>query len=282
VATYKADLGKTIFYALMVGVPTAIVAGPLFARLMDRYVKPDEKNPLAAQFIEKDAGAVKNLPSFGVTITTILLPVLLILVGSWADLLTASGSAMNGIVKLVGDPVIALLVAVLASFYTFGSARGFGRQAILKFTNESLAPTAAVLMVVGAGGGFGRVLKDSGVAQAIVEYATDAHVPVLILAWLVAAMIRVATGSATVATATAAGIIAPIAQGMAGISPELLVLATGAGSLILSHVNDGGFWLVKEYFNMTVPETFQTWTVCETIISVLALLLTMALAAVVT
>jgi len=207
--------------------------------------------------------------------------VLLMLVGSWANLLAEPGSALNGALRLAGHPVAALLVATLASFYTFGTARGFDRDAILRFTNECLGPTAAVLMVVGAGGGFGGVLRDSGVSQALVAAAQSAALPVLPLAWLLAALIRVATGSATVAMATAAGIIAPIAASAGGIRPELLVLATGAGSLILSHVNDGGFWLVKDYFHMTVTETFATWTVCETIISVVALLGTLGLATVV-
>jgi GntP family gluconate:H+ symporter len=210
-------------------------------------------------------------------VATILFPVFLILLGSWADFFAAPETKANMTLRLIGDPVIALLLACLLSFYTFGTRRGFTIAVASKFMNESLAPTAAVLMVVGAGGGFGRVLRDSGVAQAIVDVATAANISILLLAWLVAALIRVATGSATVATTTAAGIIAPIAAAAGGVSPELLVLATGAGSLILSHVNDGGFWLVKEYFNMTVPETFKTWTVCETIISVVALLLTLAL-----
>jgi len=200
------------------------------------------------------------------------------LVGSWADLVAKHGSTANEALRLAGHPVSALLVATLVSFYSFGTARGFDRETILRFTNECLGPTAAVLMVVGAGGGFGAILRDSGVSQAFVDGARSAALPMLPLAWLLAAVIRVATGSATVAMATAAGIIAPIAAGMGGVRPELLVLATGAGSLILSHVNDGGFWLVKDYFHMTVPQTFATWTVCETIISVVALLLTLALA----
>jgi gluconate:H+ symporter, GntP family len=279
VAAYQADLGKTIVYSLLVGVPAAAIAGPLFAKLMARHVHPDENNPMAAQFIDRDSGE-RPLPGFGVTLFTILLPVLLMLVGSGADLLASPDTTGHRLLRFVGDPVVALLLACLVSFYTFGAARGLTRESILKFTNESLAPTAVCLMVVGAGGGFGRILKDSGTAQSIVEIATGAHVSVLLLAWLVAAIIRVATGSATVATVTAAGIIAPIASGIPGVRPELLVLATGAGSLILSHVNDGGFWLVKEYFNMTVPETFKTWTVCETVISVVALVLTLGLSAV--
>jgi GntP family gluconate:H+ symporter len=176
---------------------------------------------------------------------------------------------------------MALLIATLFSFYTFGKSRGFTREMILKWTNECVAPTAIITLVVGAGGGFGRILRDSGISTAIVDVATHANVSVLVLGWLVAVMIRIATGSATVAMTTAAGIVAPIAASVPGTRPELLVLTTGAGSLILSHVNDGGFWLVKEYFNMTVTQTLKTWSVAETIISVVALLFTLALATVV-
>jgi GntP family gluconate:H+ symporter len=280
VTAYKADIGKTIMYAIIVGIPTAVIAGPLFAKLIDRYIKLPEVNPIADQFTEEDATvqATHQLPGFGITLFTILLPVFLMLIGSWADLFTTPKTFINDFLKLIGNSVIALLIAALVSFYTFGKSRGFDRDAILKFTNECVAPTAIITLVVGAGGGFGRVLRDSGISDAIVSLARDANVSVLVLGWLVAVMIRIATGSATVALATAAGIIAPIAANSPNVKPELLVLATGAGSLILSHVNDGGFWLVKEYFNMSVPQTFKTWTICETIISVLALLLTLVLA----
>jgi len=285
VTAYNADIGHTIFYALIVGIPTAAIAGPLFSKLISRFVVLEGVNPMAQQFIEQDAKrAQQQLPGFGITLLTVLLPVLLMLVGSWADLIVPAKSAANNVLHLIGHPDMALLLAVLLSFYTFGTARGFGREQILRFTNECLAPTAGITLVVGAGAGFGRILIDSGASKAIVDVATGAHVPLLILAWLVAALIRVATGSATVAMATAAGIIAPIAAAAAstgGVRPELLVLATGAGALILSHVNDGGFWLVKEYFGMTVPQTFKTWTVCETIISLTALLFTLGLSAVV-
>jgi GntP family gluconate:H+ symporter len=283
VQAYNADIGKTILYALIVGIPTAAIAGPIFATLMDRYVKLPDVNPLADQFTEEDdkVRETHELPGFGITLFTILLPVILMLIGSWADLFTTPKTFINDFLKLIGNSVMALLIAALVSFYTFGKARGFTRDNILKFTNECLAPTAIITLVVGAGGGFGRILRDSGVSNSIVEVATSANVSVLLLGWLVAALIRVATGSATVAMTTAAGIVAPIAASVSGVRPELLVLATGAGSLILSHVNDGGFWLVKEYFNMTVPQTFKTWTVCETIISVVALLLTLGLAAVI-
>ena len=138
----------------------------------------------------------------------------------------------------------------------------------MKFCNDCLAPTATIVLVIGAGGGFNAVLVQSGVGRAIADLASGSHTSPLILAWTVAALIRVATGSATVAMTTASGIVAPIALAMPGTPPELLVLATGAGALVLSHVNDSGFWLIKEFFNMTVPQTLKTWTVSETIIGV--------------
>jgi GntP family gluconate:H+ symporter len=199
------------------------------------------------------------------------------MIGSWADSISAPQSKANNILHLIGGADIALLIGVIVSFITFGRMRGFSRDAILKFTNECLAPTATITLLVGAGGGFGRILQDSGTSQAIIDVALHAHMSILVLAWLVAALVRLATGSATVAMTTAAGIVAPIAMHMTGVRPELLTIATGAGSLIFSHVNDGGFWLIKEYFNMSITQTLKTWSICETIISVMGLLLTIAL-----
>jgi gluconate:H+ symporter, GntP family len=290
VQAYHADIGRTIVYGLIVGVPTAIVAGPLFALLIHRQIKLPENNPLAAQFIAKsdeqsdDHGGKQNkrdLPGFGVTLFTILLPVILMLIGSWADLVTTPKTLPNDLLHFIGNTDVALLIAVLVSFWTFGAQRGFNREQIQKFCGECLAPIAGITLIVGAGGGFGRVLMDSGISKQIVDTATSAHLSPLLLGWAVAALIRLATGSATVAMTTACGIVAPIASaGAVAVKPELLVLATGSGSLIFSHVNDGGFWLIKEYFGMTVGQTFKTWSLCETIISLLGLGLTFALAAV--
>ncbi|HLX01170.1 MAG TPA: gluconate:H+ symporter [Trinickia sp.] len=280
VQAYGADIGKTIAYGLIVGIPTAIVAGPLFALLIHRYVKLPENNPLAAQFVDTHAqGAQRELPGFGVTLFTILLPVILMLVGSWADLVFAPKTLPNNLLHFVGNSDVALLIAVLVSFWTFGTRRGFNRDQIQKFCSECLAPIAGITLIVGAGGGFGGVLRDSGISTQIVETAKHAHLSPLLLGWLVAALIRLATGSATVAMTTACGVVAPIASASGiVVKPELLVLATGSGSLIFSHVNDGGFWLIKEYFGMTVGQTFKTWSLCETIISLLGLGLTFALA----
>jgi len=279
VTIYRADVGRTIFYALLVGLPAAALAGPIYAKLIAPYIKIPAENPMAAQFV--DHGSERNLPSFGLTLFTILLPVFLMLIGSWADAITTPKSALNGGLHLIGNDDMALLIGVLFSFFTLGKMRGFKRDTILRFTNECLAPTATITLLVGAGGGFGRILQDSGVSQAIIVVALHSHIPLLFMAWLLAAFIRLATGSATVAMTTAAGIVAPLALHSTGVHPELLAIATGAGSLIFSHVNDGGFWLVKEYFNMTVAQTLKTWSVCETIISVTALILTAALSLVV-
>jgi gluconate:H+ symporter, GntP family len=279
VTIFKADVGRTIFYALLIGVPTIVIAGPLYAKLIAPHIKLAPDNPMAAQFA--DHGTERKLPSFGLTLFTILLPVFLMLMGSWANGISAPGSRLNEALRLVGNDDMALLIGALFSFFTLGTLRGFSRETILRFSNECIAPTATITLLVGAGAGFGRILQDSGVSNAIILVAMRSHVPLLLLAWLLAALMRLATGSSTVAMTTAAGIVAPIALHSAGVRPELLAIATGAGSLIFSHVNDGGFWLVKEYFNMSVADTIKTWSVCETIISVVALLLTMALALVV-
>lgn len=275
VTMYHADVGHTIFYALLVGLPTAVIAGPVFAKLIAPHIRLAEENPMAAQFL--DHNPERSLPGFGVSLFTILLPVLLMLIGSVADAISARGSGLNDALHLAGNDDMALLAGALVSFLTFGRMRGFSRETILRFSNECLAPTAMITLLVGAGGGFGRVLEDSGVAKAIIATALHIHIPLLLLAWLLAAMMRLAVGSATVAMSTAAGIVAPIALHNPTVDPALLAIATGAGSLIFSHVNDGGFWLVKEYFDMSVPDTLKTWSVCETIISVCALMLTFAL-----
>ncbi len=269
VATYHADVGRTIFYGFLIGLPTAVIAGPLYARLIAPHVVLSNENPIADQLTTRDPS--HGLPGFWISVFTILFPVLLMLAGSWADAFTAPGTSANSILRLVGNDDLALLIGVLLSFITLGVMRGFSRDTVLRFSTECLGPTAAITLLVGAGGGFGRILQDSGVSTAIIAVALKSHVPLLLLAWSLAAALRLATGSATVAMATAASIVAPIALHSSGVHPELLAIATGAGSLIFSNVNDAGFWLIKEYFNMTVVQTMKTWSVCETIISVTAL-----------
>jgi gluconate:H+ symporter, GntP family len=279
VTIFHADVGRTILFALLIGIPTAVIGGPIYARWIAPRIVLSEHNPMAEEFLKHETN--RSLPGFGVAVTTILLPVVLMLTGSWAGLIAAPGTATNRALHLLGSADIALLVAVLVSFVTLGKMRGYSRETILRFTNECLAPTANATLVIGAGGGFGRILQDSGVSQAIVGVALHAHVSLLLLGWLIAALIRLATGSSTVAMTTSAGIVAPILLHSPGVRPELLAIATGTGALIFSHVNDGGFWLVKEYFNMSVADTMKTWSTMETLLSVIGLLFTLGLAVVI-
>ena len=274
VNAYNADIGKTIIFGLMAGLPTAALAGPVFASWISPRIVLPPHNPLADQL---GAESTRETPGFGISMFTVLIPVILMLLSSASDVLIKTDSTLHSTLHFVGHPIVALLLALLFSFWSLGRARNFSKEEVQKFCNDCLAPTATILLVIGAGGGFNSVLVQSGVGRAIAAIAGGSHVSPLLLAWIVAALIRVATGSATVAMTTAAGIVAPIAIATPGTSPELLVLATGAGSLVLSHVNDAGFWLIKEFFNMTVPQTLKTWTVAETIIGVAGLAFTLLL-----
>ncbi len=282
VHAYGADVGRTVFYALLVGLPTAALAGPVFARVVAPRVALPAHNPMEAALLDEGHGRIpdEQLPGFGITIATVLLPVALMLLGGWADQIATPGSPLNHGLRFIGHSVVALLLATLLSFVTLGLMRGFNREQILKFSQECLAPTAAITLLVGAGGGLNGILVHTGVASQIIDLSRQFQLSPLLMGWTMAALMRIATGSATVAMTTASGIAAPIAAALGYPHPELLVLATGAGSVVLSHVNDGGFWLVKEYFNMSVAQTFKTWTVLETLISVTALALVAALAAV--
>ena len=193
------------------------------------------------------------------------------LIKAAADLWMNPHAALYPVLQFIGDPVVALLLAVLLAMVTFGTAVGFNRSTLTKKIGDSLLPIVGVMLIVGAGGGFKQVLVDGGAGTAIAKLAVAAGLSALLLGWMVAALIRLATGSATVATVTAAGIVAPLSTGLSTTHLALLVLAIGAGSLIFSHVNDAGFWLVKEYFGMTVGQTIKTWSVMETIISVMGL-----------
>jgi len=274
VTAYNADVGLTILYGLLVGIPTAALAGPIYATWIAPRIQLPAENPLARQL---EGESVPNMPGFGISLFTVLVPVILILLSSAADLVLAAGPTRS-FLHFIGNPIVALLLALLYSFWSLGRPRHFTKEELMKFCNDCLGPTATILLVIGGGGGFNQVLVASGVGAAIAGVAIGSHASPLILAWIIAGLIRVATGSATVAMTTAAGIVAPIALATPGTNAELLVLATGAGALILSHVNDAGFWLIKEFFGMTVPQTLKTWTVAETIIGVAGLFFTLLLA----
>lgn len=215
----------------------------------------------------------RRRPSFAVTLACILLPVVLMLAKAIADVVAPDAeNALKDAIDFVGTPLIALTIAVLVGILGLGLGAGMDRGAIASTLGDSLPPIAGILLIVGAGGGLKQVLIDTGLAQIIADTVEGSALPVLLLAWIVAVLIRVATGSATVATVTASGILAPVAADLSSAHVSLMVLAIGAGSLFLSHVNDAGFWLIKEYLGTTVGQTLKTWTVMECLISVCGLI----------
>ncbi|MEV0987746.1 gluconate:H+ symporter [Streptomyces sp. NPDC049949] len=264
-----ANLGVTLALGVVVAIPTVIIAGPVFSRYAARWVDipaPEDMIP------QRPAAELEHRPRFGATVFTVLLPVGLMLLKALVDIVVDEPkNGLQRITDVVGSPLIALLAAVLVGMFTLGRAAGFTKARISTTVEKSLAPIAGILLIVGAGGGFKQTLIDAGVGRMILELSESWSVPALLLGWLIAVAIRLATGSATVATISAAGLVAPLAAGMSTTETALLVLAIGSGSLFFSHVNDAGFWLVKEYFGMTVGQTVKTWSVMETIISVVGL-----------
>ncbi len=274
----RVDVGKTILYGILVGLPVAVLAGPLFAKLIVPKI-PGRIGGIGEQLMNPKP--VANPPSFATALFTILLPVLLMLLATLADFVLPKGDRLRAWADFLGSPAMAMLAAVLVSFVTFGTHCGFARAQILKFTEDCVGPAAAIMLVVGAGGGFGKVLDVAEVDQAIILRVAGTSLSPLLLGWLITGVLRVAVGSATVAITLAAGIMAPLVAATPGVNLELLIVAMGAGSLILSHLNDGGFWFVKEYLNLSVAETLKTWTVLETIIAVAGLLLVLVFDAII-
>ncbi|GHE53296.1 GntP family permease [Streptomyces capitiformicae] len=264
----KANLGVTLALGLVVAIPTVVIAGPLFSTYAARWVDV----PVPERMISLRASEeLEKRPGFGATIATVLLPVILMLAKALVDIVVDDPENMvQRVFDVVGSPLIALLAAVIVGMFTLGRAAGFAKGRLASTVETSLAPIAGILLIVGAGGGFKQTLIDSGVGQMILDISEDWSIPALVLAWLIAVAIRLATGSATVATISAAGLVAPLAADMSTTHAALLVLAIGAGSLFFSHVNDAGFWMVKEYFGMSVGQTIKSWSVMETIISVVA------------
>ncbi|MEM9884579.1 MAG: gluconate:H+ symporter [Bacteroidota bacterium] len=265
VEIYGADMNLTLLYGLILAIPTVIIAGPIFGSTFKniRTAAPENLFPL------KEIPA-NQLPSFWVSVLTGLVPVLLMLASAIAKLYLPQESVTASILNFVGDPVIAILIAVLIAIYTLGLRMGKSMKAVMETCVKSVQAIAIILLIIGAGGAFKQVLIDSGTGDYIADLLKDSPISPLLLAWCIAAALRIALGSATVAALTAAGIALPLIQST-DVSPELLVLATGAGSLTFSQVNDTGFWLFKEYFNLSIGETFRSWTVMETLVSVIGL-----------
>lgn len=274
-----ADMGGSIFWASLVGFATALVVGPLLARMLETYGGVRiEPGGLGAQL--KPSSLAPRPPGFGVALGTILVPVVLMLISTVADVTLPKEHPLRALAGFVGSPLVAMLVAVLLALWTFGGRCGFSGRQVLQFTEECAGPAAGIFLIVGAGGGFSKVLDLAGVDDAIAAAGRTWAMSPLFLGWLVAALLRAAVGSATVSIAMTSAIVAPIAAAHPGTDRELLVVAVGAGTLAFSHFNDGGFWLVKEYFGLTASQTFRTWSLMVTLASFLAMILVLCLNAI--
>jgi len=302
IANLNADLGLTLLFGLICAIPTVIIAGPVFGNWIAKRVhvpvpalvgaaagpaggrdfvdRDDVANPATgepAELVDRQLPEGRRNPGFAAAVLTVLVPIVLMLARAVAELTLAEGNSVRGFFEVLGEPVVALLLGLLLAMWTLGKRAGFDREQTSAVIGGSLPPIAGILLIVAAGGGFKQVLVDAGVGNVVADAARDANINALVLGFLVAVGIRLATGSATVATITAAGIVAPLATTLDKPTVALLALAIGAGSLFFSHVNDAGFWLVKEYFGMTVGQTIKTWSVMETIISVVGFACVMVL-----
>src|SRR5258705_2916213 len=264
VGAFKADLGKTLMYGLVIAIPVVIIAGPLLGKFLKRM-------NIDIPVQEKIETGTKNLPGVFESFLLALLPVLLIALAVIANSFFPGESIPKKIILFIGDATVALLLSVLLAVFVLGIKRGRSMQGVMQWLNEAVAGVAVILLIITAGGVFKQVLVDSGTADYITYFSKQWNIHPLVFAWVITALLRVAIGSATVAGITAAGIVSPLlATGT--VSPELLVLAVGTGSVFGSHVNDSGFWMFKELFKLSLKRTFLSWTLMETIISILGLI----------
>ncbi len=262
---FHADMGKTLMYGLAITIPVVIIAGPLLGRLM-KHIEVDIKS----FFLSAEEGGAKQLPAAFPSFLIGLLPVILITIAVIAGNFMPDND-LKKIMLFIGDPTIALLISVFLAIWYFGLRAGKSMETTMKWLNDAISGIAVILLIITAGGIFKQVLQDSGTDKYIASFSEKWQMPPLIFAWVITAFLRVAIGSATVAGITAAGVVTPlVVSGV--VSPELMVLAVGAGSVFGSHVNDSGFWMFKEFFNLSLMQTFLSWTVMETTISIIGLL----------
>lgn len=277
----EADLGWVILFGFIIGIPTAILAGPVFGKYIGNKIHipiPDY-----VDLDEHEGNEDEDLPPFGLLLLIISVPLILILGNTITEALIDQGIAepqfWTEVLIFIGHPFSALTAAVLIAMYWLGVRRGTTREQLSNLSMEAMKPAGVIILITGAGGVFKQVLVNSGVGDMLAGGMADLGLPIIVLAWLIAAAVRVTQGSATVAMITAAGILAPIMLSFDISEPQkaLIVLAIAAGSTILSHVNDSGFWLVNRYFGMSEKDTLRSWTVMETIISVTGFLLALGL-----
>lgn len=265
VNAFKADMGKTLIYGLLITIPVVIVAGPFLGRLLKGI-----EVKIADTFLSPQQDTERQLPAAFPSFLIGLLPVLLITLAVIADNFLPD-QLLKKIILFFGDTTIALLLTVFIAIWYFGIRAGKTMETTMKWLADAIAGIALILLIITAGGVFKQVLQDSGTDKYIASFSGKWQMPPLIFGWVVTALLRVAIGSATVAGITAAGVVTPlVASGV--VSPELMVLAVGTGSVFGSHINDSGFWMFKEFFNLTLKQTFLSWTVMETLISILGLM----------
>jgi Gnt-I system high-affinity gluconate transporter len=257
-----ADLGKTLFYGMIVSLPAIAIAGPIFGSTLKRFQpKPD------ADLFNVKPRPTSELPGLGISVITALLPVFLLTTMSGVKRIYPD----NKLIGLLAEPYFGMLVSVLFAAYVLGVKRGMDMKKISKSMEEAFKGVSVILLIIAGAGVFKEIMTASGVSTYIAESLKGMDISPLLLSWAIAAVIRVCVGSATVAGLTTVGILAPLLANSA-VPPELLVLAIGSGSLMFSHLNDGGFWLFKEYFNLSIKDTLLTWSVMETIVSIMGLL----------
>lgn len=266
VGMFGADFGKTLIYGILVAIPAIIVAGPLLARTFKNIPATPMKEFVNPVILDEE-----QMPGTFTSIFTALLPVVLIALATVASYALPAESSVLRVLEFIGNPVIAMLIAVLVAIYTLGLARGRSMPEVMKTVADGVQGITMVTLIIAGAGALKEVLVDSGVSTYIAGLLKGSSISPIILAWGIAAVIRVCVGSATVAGLTAAGIVLPLVADPT-VSPELMVLAIGSGSLMLSHVNDSGFWLFKEYFNLSVSDTLRTWTLMETTVGIMGLL----------
>ena len=261
VAQFDADMGQTLLYGIMVGIPTVIVAGPLFSRTLRRI-----QTKLPDTFKPKDVDPA-DLPGLWNSILSSLLPVILLATTTLIAPYVPETGPVQKAFRFVSNPDMVLLISLAVATYTLGLGRGMKMSRIMDIYGDAVKDIAMILLIMSGAGALKQILIDSGVSAEIGVMLTGMDVHPLLLGWFIACVIRVCVGSATVAGLTAAGIIMPV-MGRSDVNPNLMVLAIGAGSLMFSHVNDGGFWLFKEYFNLSIKDTLRSWSLMETIVAV--------------
>ena len=262
---FHADLGTTLFYGIIIAIPAIIIAGPMFSVTLKKYTA----KPLAI-FSAKEIPD-HELPGLFPSLMAAFLPVLLIALDTIVKLWYPEKNPFTTFIHIVGDPAIAMLITLLISLVTLGIRQGKNIKAIMVPMGDAVKDISSILLIIGGAGALKQILTDSGISTELIQPLTSLAIHPLLLAWTISAIIRVSVGSATVAGLTTAGIVAPLIA-TTGVNPSLMVLATGAGSLMFSHVNDPGFWMFKEYFNLTVKETLKTWSIMETIVSIAGLI----------